>query len=177
MEVADEVKPRSMRVARLAGKMAEAAGLEKREVENIKSAALLYEAGDLQSSLPFFSEVVDFMAMEMDPSENPLGDRENVMLKSAASLLKEVEPILSAYFYHYVEEAGVLDKDLDTIPMGSAIIALADIHDRLTFNAPPVQEPEEYKSKGGVEKLGGRAFPHVAIYALHEAVALLDSCE
>jgi hypothetical protein len=174
MEVADDVKPRSMRVAHLAGKMAEAAGLEKREIENIKSAALLYEAGDLQSSLPFFCEVIDFMALEMDPAESRLGDRENVMLKSTASLLKEVEPLLYNYFHHYVEEAHVLDKDLDKIPMGSILIALADIHDRLTSNIPPLQEVEEYKSKAGIEKLGGRAFPHVAIYSLHEAVSKLE---
>jgi hypothetical protein len=174
MEVADDATPRSMRVARLAGKMAEAAGLEKREVENIKSAALLYETGDLQSSLPFFSEVVEFMSSEKEPSESRLSDRENVMLKSTASLLKEVEPILYSYFHHYVEEAHILDKDLDNIPLGSVLIALADIHDRLTSNVPPLQEAEEYGSRVGIEKLGGRAFPHVALYALQEAVSLLE---
>ena len=177
MEVADDVKPRSMRVAHLAGKMAEAAGLETREVENIKSAALLYEAGDLQSSLPFFSEVVNFMALEVEPSESRLDDRESVMLKSTASLLKEVEPILYNYFHHYIEEAHILDKDLDDIPMGSVLIALADIHDRLTSNIPPLQEVEEYSSKAGIEKLGGRAFPHVAIYSLHEATSLSEKSE
>ncbi len=171
MEVADDLKPRSVRVAFLAGKMAEAAGLEKREVENIKSASLLYEAGDLQSSLPFFGEVVDFMAAEKEPSEGHLDDRERVMLKSTASLLKEVEPILYNYFLHYVQEAHILDKDLDKIPMGSSLIALADIYDRLANHIPPLQEIEEYKSKAGIEKLGGRAFPHVAIYALNEATA------
>jgi hypothetical protein len=177
MEVADEENPRSMRIARLAGKMAEAAGLEKREVENIKSAALLYETGNLQSSLPFFGEVIEFMASEMEPSESQLSDRENVMLKSTASLLKEVEPILYNYFHHYIEEADLLDKDLDNIPMGSVLIALADIHDRLTRNVPPLQKAVEYGSIAGIEKLGGRAFPHVAIYALHEAVSLLERSE
>jgi hypothetical protein len=176
MEVADEVKPRSLRIAQMAGKMAEAAGLEKREVENIKSASLLYEAGDLQSSLPFFGEVVDFMAAETEPSEGLLSDRENVMLKSTASLLKEVEPILYNYFLHYVQEAHILDKDLEKIPMGSSIIALADIHDRLECNVPPLQEVEEYQSKAGIEKLRGRAFPHVAIYALQEAASQMGKC-
>ena len=171
MEVADDVRPRSLRVALLAGKMAEAAGLEKREVENIKSASLLYEAGDLRSSLPFFGEVVDFMALESEPSESHLNDRENVMLKSTASLLKEVEPILYNYFLHYVQEAHILDKDLDQIPVGSSLIALADLYERLSSNIPPLQEVEEYQSKEGIEKLGGRAFPHVAIYALHEATS------
>ncbi len=169
MEVADEKKPRSLRVAILAGKMAEAAGLEKREIENIKSAALLYEAGDLQSSLSFFEEVVDFMSAKSGPSENKLGDRENVMLTSIASILKEVEPLLSQYYLRYIQEAHVLDKDLDHILVGSSIIALADLYDRLSHGVPPIQEEEEYQSKEAIEKLSGRTFPHVAFYALHEA--------
>jgi hypothetical protein len=171
MEVADDVKPRSLRVAFLAGKMAEAAGLEKRDIENIKSAALLYEAGDLQSSLPFFHEVVDFMATGKDFSQDQLGDRENVMLKSTASLLKEIEPLLYNYFLHYVQEAHILDKDVEAIPVGSSLIALADIYDRLSNNFPLIQESEAYKSLASLESLGGRAFPHVAIYALREAMS------
>jgi hypothetical protein len=173
MEVADEVKPRSMRVAILAGKMAEAAGLEKRDVENIKSAALLYEAGDLHSSLPFFGEVIDFMAADSKLSQDQLGDRENVMLKSTASILKEVEPILLNYFQHYVEEADVLEKNLDDIPIGSSILALADIHDRLSNNMPLNQENEAYKTMQGIESLGGRAFSPIAVYALQEAISSL----
>lgn len=169
MEVADERNPRSLRVASLAGKMAEAAGLEKREIENIKSAALLYEAGDLQSSLSFFEEVVDFMSNRAGPSEKHLGDRENVMLSSTASILKEVEPLLSQYFRHYVQEAHILDKDLDSIPVGSSLIALADIYDRISHGVSLIQKNEEYQSKAGIEKLSGRTFPHVALYALHEA--------
>lgn len=171
MEVADDVNPRSLRVATLAGKMAEAAGLEKRDVENIKSAALLYEAGDLQSSLPFFSEVIDFMASDAKLSQDQLGDRENVMLKSTASILKEVEPILLNYFHHYVKEADVLDKNLEEIPIGSSIIALADIHDRLSNNIPLSQENDAYKSLQGIESLGGRAFSPIAVYALQEATS------
>jgi hypothetical protein len=171
MEVADDVKPRSLRVAILAGKMAEAAGLEKRDVENIKSAALLYEAGDLQSSLPFFGEVVDFMASDAKFSQDQLGDRENVMLKSIASILREIEPLLQNYFHHYVQEADILDKNLDVIPIGSSIIALADIHDRLSNNIPLNQKNEAYKSMQGIESLGGRAFSPIALYALKEAAS------
>lgn len=171
MEVADDVKPRSLRVAFLAGRMAEAAGLEKREVENIKSASLLYEAGDLRSSLPFFGQVVDFMAAETEPSEGHLNDRESVMLKSTASLLKEVEPILYQYYLHYVQEAHILDKNLEKIPVGSSLLALADIWDRLANDVPPLQDQEEYRSMDGIESLGGRSFPHVAIYSLHEATS------
>ena len=148
--------------------MGEAAGLEKREIENIKSAALLYEAGDLQSSLSFFEEVVGFMSSKFGPSEKQLGDRERVMLTSTASILKEVEPLLSNYFHHYVQEAHILDKELNIIPVGSSLIALADIYDRQTHGIPLVQENEEYQSKTGIDRLSGRSFPHVALFALHE---------
>lgn len=171
MEVADDAKPRSLRVAVLAGKMAEAAGLEKRDVENIKSAALLYEVGDLQFILPFFGAVVDFMATDTKFSRDQLGDRENVMLKSAASILKEIEPILLNYFHHYVQESDVLDKNLDTIPLGSSIIALADIQDRLSNDIPLNQKNEAYQSIHGIESLGGRAFSPLALYALKEAIS------
>ena len=130
----------------------------------------------LPSSLPFFGEVVDFMAAETEPTEGYLTDRENVMLKSTASLLKEVEPILYNYFLHSVQEAHILDKELDKIPMGSSIIALADIHDRLASYVSPLQEIEDYQSMAGIEKLGGRAFPHVVIYALQEALSSSGKC-
>jgi len=51
LEVADERKPRSVRVAHLAGKIAAAAKMSTFHIENIKSAALLLEAGDIRSNL------------------------------------------------------------------------------------------------------------------------------
>jgi hypothetical protein len=91
--------------------------------------------------------------------------------------LKEVEPILYNYYLHYVQEAHILDKDLNTIPIGSSLIALADIHDRLANNVPLLQDIKEYQSKEEIEKLRGRAFPHVAIYTLHEAAASSNKSE
>jgi hypothetical protein len=57
LEVADEKRPRSLRISLLAGKIAAAAGLPTFQVENIKSAALLLEAGDLRSNIPLYEQV------------------------------------------------------------------------------------------------------------------------
>jgi len=122
-EVADEKKPHSLRVSHLSGKIAQAAGLSTTEVENIKSAALLHEAGDLQSSLLFFEEVVDFMSGDMKISETQTIDKEQILLSTTASLLSAIEPLLSGYYQHYVKEADKLDKNLNEIPVGSSIIA------------------------------------------------------
>ena len=170
LEVADEAKPRLVRISQLAGKIAGAAGLDRREIENIKSAALLFEAGDLRSNLPLFDEISEFMGAEALASNSPLGDREMVLLNTTASLLKEVEPILSAYYRHYFQEAVILDKNLDEIPIGSGILALADIYDRIMTSASPYQDREEYKSLESLKKLSNRTFPESIINALEIAV-------
>jgi len=169
LEVVDEERPRSLRVSLLSGKIAEAAGLSTAEVENIKSAALLYEAGDLHSSLPFFEEVSDFMEKDMR-LEGKFRDREEVMLKTTASLLKEIEPILASYFLHYVEEANIMDKNLDKIPIGSSIIALADTYDHISREIPLPPGREGIKTLGDIKNLSGRSFPDSAVQALLQVV-------
>ncbi len=170
LEVADEEKPRSVRIAHMAGKMAGVAGLDRRQVENIKSAALLFEAGDLRSSLPLFEEISDFMGAGGKISKPPFGDRETVLLKTTTSLLKDVEPILSSYYRYYVQDADKLDKNLSEIPVGSSILALADIYDRVENNAPPFHDLEEYSSLKNILSLSGRTFHEAAVNALQIVV-------
>jgi len=171
LEVADERRPRSVRVAHLAGKIAAAAKLSTFNVENVKSAALLLEAGDMRSNLHLYDEVAAFMQKESKLTGKAGDDRANVLLRTTASLLKEVEPILANYFYHYVEEAKVLDKDLSTIPLESSIIALADLVDRLNTESLPAPWKNEIKSLQDIRKLSGRAFPAAAVQALFKPLA------
>lgn len=171
LEVADERKPRSVRVAHLAGKIAAAAKMSTFNIENIKSAALLLEAGDLRSNLHLYDEVAAFMERESKLSGKAADDRATVLLRTTASLLKEVEPILANYFYHYVEEAKILDKDLSTVPMGSSIIALADLVDRLNTDMLPAPWKAEVRSLQDIRKLSGRAFPAAAVQALFQLVS------
>lgn len=166
LEVADEKTPHSVRVSHIAGKISETVGLEKRDVENIKSAALLIEAGDLHSSIPFFGEVSGFLEAEGKVLADPLKDREKVILKTAGSLLKEVEPVLANYYLHYVQEAHTTDKDFDRIPMGSSIIALADVYDRIVHNLPNPHGLKELTSLSDIRLLSGRYFPDAAVQAL-----------
>jgi len=171
LEVADERRPRSVRVAHLAGKIAAAAKMSTFQIENIKSAALLLEAGDLRSNLHLYDEVAAFMERESKLSGKPADDRARVLLRTTASLLKEVEPILANYFYHYVEEAEILDKDLSTVPTGSSIIALADLVDRLNTDMLPAPWKNEVRTLQDIRKLSGRAFPAAAVQALFQLVS------
>ncbi len=169
LEVADKEKPHSLRVSLLAGKIAQTAGLSKAEVENIKSAALLHEAGDLQSSLPFYEEIVNFMSGDMKIPEAQTMDKEQVEAKAVASLLKTIEPLLSAYFHHYVKEADKLDKNLNDIPPGSSIIALANLYDRIENKVPTSLGEEKIETLEDIEKLSGRSFSIPHVWALKDS--------
>jgi hypothetical protein len=98
-------------------------------------------------------------------------DRQRILLKTTASLLKEVEPILSNYFYHYVEETKILDKDLANIPMGSSIIALADLYDRISTGMLHPQWKDKIHSLEDIQKLSGRSFPPSAVQALFQVTS------
>jgi len=167
LEMADDQRPRSVRLALLAGRIGRAAGFERRDEENIKSAALLAEAGNLRQSLPLFAEVSRFMEDETGAGTT-LDDRERVTLRTTAALLKDVEPILTGYFHHYVDGAGIVDKDLSRIPLGSSVLALAELYDRMVSLGPLRWGAEEIKSWPDLEKLSGRAFPEATVRALRE---------
>ncbi len=169
-EVADEKKPHSLRVSHLSGKIAQTAGLSTTEVENVKSAALLHEAGDLQSSLLFFEEVVDFMSGDMKISETQTIDKEQILLSTTAALLSAIEPLLSGYYKHYVKETDKLDKDLNEIPVGSSIIAIANLYDKIVSQVPGSLGGVEICSLEDIEGLSGRIFPASFVRALREAV-------
>lgn len=171
LEVADEVKPHSLRVSLLAGKIAKEMGLDKSEVEDIKSAALLHEIEALRSGLSLFDDVSDFMETGVKISKSPLTDKEKVLLKTTVALVKEIEPILAGYFHHYVEDANKLDKDLNEIPIGSSIIALADLYDRVIHQAVLPPNLQEYDSLDKIEKLSGLTFQMPVVRALKQIVS------
>jgi hypothetical protein len=166
LESIDEATPPAQRVAQIAGRIAAAAGLETSEIENIKSASLLSVAGDLSSSLPLFVEMTDFLGSDQDALASSLDDRTKVMLRSTSLLLKEIQPLLHAFYLHYVQQSDSLDKDLKGIPLGSGIMALAQVYDKIATRATPFQGREEFKSMVEIQKLAGRSFHLEAVEAL-----------
>ncbi|NIM90890.1 MAG: hypothetical protein GTO17_08075 [Candidatus Aminicenantes bacterium] len=170
LEVADKVRPPSVRVSLLAGRIAEAAGLKTSEIENIKSAALLSEAGIIRDSLPFFEDAADFVASRKEIDQSKIGEREKIILSSTGSLLKAIEPILAGYFHHYVEGAEATDKNLAEIPLGSSIIAIAKLYEKQIAQMP-AQEGGGVIKWEDVDKLSDRTFPADIVKALKSVVS------
>lgn len=173
LQVADEVKPRPLRVANLAGKIAKEMGLDIREIENIKAAALLYDTEDLVGGrLSFYADVSEVMASESGPKQSSLPDKDKVLLQTSASLLREIAPILNHYYKYYVQEASLLDKNLNEIHPGSCVVALADIYDRIRHQLPLPEGLKELSSLKELQSLSGRFFPEKAIQALNRLISI-----
>ena len=169
LEAADEVQPRSLRAAALAGRIADRLGLDRRDIENIKSAALLYESDRLPSSLSLLDQAADFVKDDLRTSKSEISSRERVLVTTAACLMKEVEPLLTGYFRHYVEYASVEDKNLEAIPIGSAVLALIKRYIKTFPKGEPTTE-EKLAFLAEVGPLKGRTYPEPVLAAFREAI-------
>ncbi|MDD8020045.1 MAG: hypothetical protein PHU81_02510 [Acidobacteriota bacterium] len=166
LEVGEEGKSRAEKIADLAGKMAEVLEINKAEVENIKSAALLSDIQELQNFLPLISQTSRLMEEE-NFVQNNLNDREKIMLKSAALILDEVQPLLQTYFVHYRQKSNELGKSLAVIPLGASLIALAELYIKLSQQGKVKIGPEEISSLEDIKRLKGSYFPEKAVDALY----------
>ncbi|MCX8159421.1 MAG: hypothetical protein N3G18_00630 [Candidatus Saccharicenans sp.] len=169
LEVGEEGKSQAEKVSELAGKIAAVMEINKVEVENIKSAALLSDIPELQNCLPLFSQTTQYMERE-SLAQLQLNDREKIMLKTAALILTEIQPLLQSYYVHYRQKAGELDKSLNSIPVGAAIIALSELYVRLARQGKVKVGPEEVSSLEDLQRLKGRYFPEKVVEALQLVV-------
>ena len=64
----------------------------------------------------------------------------------------------------------MLEKNLGRIPLGSSIIALADIYDKIATGAPASLGKHEIKNYADIEKLRGSSFHDTVVNALVKAI-------
>lgn len=169
LEVGEEEKSLAEKVAELSGKIAEILEMDKAEVENIKSAALLSDVQEFQNYLPLFSQTSDILGKET-LAQLQLTDQEKVMLNTATLILSEIQPLLQSYYVHYRQKANEIEKSLNSIPVGASIIALAELYLKLGRKGQVKIGPEEISSLEDIRKLKGRYFPERVIEALYLVV-------
>jgi len=165
LEVAEKDKSRPERVSILAGKIAEGMGLGKSEVENVKSASLLSEVQELKTFLPVFMDTSKFMETE-NVCGTKLSDNEKVLLKTTAALLEEIHPIIEAYFVHYGQKDSKPPDNLEDVPLGASIIALAESYERLKAHGSIRIGDVEVHSPEDFLKLRGTYFPDKIVEVL-----------
>jgi HD-GYP domain-containing protein (c-di-GMP phosphodiesterase class II) len=133
----EEEENHCFRVSIYATRIALYMGLEKDEIEDIRSAALMHDLGKLQVSRSILRKAV---SLNQDDQSLPSGTISYEPLLRGP--LGGVLPMLLGHHEQF-ESNG----DLAPVPMGARILAVADVYDDLTVNSPhrKALPPEEAK--------------------------------
>ncbi len=147
-------KGHSVRVAELSMETAIAMELPRTEVDNIRAAGLLHDIGKIEISGDVLRK-----AAQLTSEEKELMDSHSVkgayILASVGGVLKEVVPIVIAHHKYFIDTIESNHRDIQKIPLGARIVAVADAFDAMTTDRPyrkgmlPWQALEELISKSG----------------------------
>jgi putative nucleotidyltransferase with HDIG domain len=144
----------SGRVAELAMETAIAMQLPRAQVDNIRAAGLLHDIGKIEISGDVLRK-----AAQLTIEEKKLIDTHSLkggyILASVGGVLKEVVPIVIAHHKYFMDTMDSNNRDIQKIPLGARIVAVADAFDAMTTDRPyrkgmpPWQALEEIAEKSG----------------------------
>ncbi len=156
----------SQRVSSLAGSIAEALGLSRLRVEQVKMAALLHDIGKIEAVYTEILRKPDKLTNEEREVIESHVTRGEQLLRDLSSV---PDPVIKAVRYHHEREDGMGYPDGllgDEIPIGAKIIAVCDAVDAMLSDRP-------YRSalalSGVLEQLDehrGKQFDHRVVNAL-----------
>jgi len=147
----------SVRVAHLAEDIAKVMGLPKHELENIRAAALLHDIGKTEISM----EVVHKAAsLSIDERELMASHTEKgaQILALVGGVLKDAVPIVNAHHKYFFEAIKYSSEERESIPVGAAIIAVADAYDAIITDRPYRAGKPPWKAFEEIEKESGKQF-------------------
>ncbi len=165
----------SVRVAHLAEDIARAMGLSGLDVENVRAAALLHDIGKIEISLDVLHKAAALTDEEkklMD-SHTEKGAR---ILSLVGGVLKEAVPIVSAhhkYFFEREKHASEEREEQHTekdVPLGAAIIAVADAYDAMITDRPYRTGMQPWQAFEELEKGAGKQFHPGAVKAFKKVL-------
>jgi putative nucleotidyltransferase with HDIG domain len=170
----------SVRVAHLSEDIARTMGLSPLEVENVRAAALLHDIGKIEISLDVLHKAAALTDEEkklMD-SHTEKGAR---ILSLVGGVLKEAVPIVSAHHKYFFETEKPLSEGKEApgrkeepagkdVPLGAAIIAVADAFDAMITDRPYRAGMQPLKALEELEKGAGKQFHPGAVRAFKKVL-------
>lgn len=153
----------SVRVAHLAEDIAHVMRLPQFEIENIKAAALLHDIGKIEISMDIVQKAASLTTAEKKLMDSHT-EKGVKILSMLGGVLKEAVPIVLSHHKHYFEAEKSSFEETEAIPIGAAIIAVADVYDALITDRPYRAGKPPWKAFEEIEKESGRKFhPGVVI--------------
>ncbi len=163
----------SVRVAHLSEDIARTMGLSPLEVENVRAAALLHDIGKIEISLDVLHKAAALTddEKELMDSHSEKGAR---IISLVGGVLKEAVPIVSAHHKYFFETAKPSSEEeahvRKDIPLGAAIIAVADAYDAMVTDRPYRAGMQPWQAFEEVEKGTGKQFHPAAVKAFKKVL-------
>jgi len=153
LETADRyTKGHSLRVAHLSEDIARTMELSKYEIENIRAATLSTTEKELMDSH---------------------SEKGAKILSLVGGVLREAVPIVLAHHKYYFEAKKSSSEDRKEIPIGAAIIAVADAYDSIITDRPYRAGKPPWKAIEEIQKDSGKQF-HPEVVKAFKQVLIAD---
>jgi len=170
LESADRyTKGHSVRVAHLSEDIALAMELPKIQIENIKAAALLHDIGKTEISMDLVNKAASLTTTEKELIAAH-SERGAKILSLVGGVLKEAVPIVLAHHKYYFELKKFSSEEIEKIPIGAAIIAVADAYDALVTDRPYRAGKPPWKAFEEIERESGKQFHPEVVKAFKQVL-------
>jgi putative nucleotidyltransferase with HDIG domain len=158
LESADKyTKGHSVRVAHLSQDIAIAMELPRPKVDNIKAAALLHDIGKTEISMDIVNKAASLSKEERELMASHT-EKGAEILGMVGGILKEAVPIVLAHHKYYFESEKFSSNESEKIPIGAAIIAVADAYDAIVTDRPYRAGKPPWKAYEEIENEAGKQF-------------------
>jgi putative nucleotidyltransferase with HDIG domain len=144
-------------------------GLPSFERENIRVAALLHDIGKTEISMDIVRKAASLTATERElmSKHTEKGAR---IISLVGGVLEEAVPIVLAHHKFYFEKKDSSIEEKDEIPLGAAIIGVADSYDSMITDRPYRAGMMPWKAFEEIEKAAGRQFHPRVVKAFKEVL-------
>jgi len=162
-------KGHSVRVAYLSEDIARGMRLQNHEIENIKAAALLHDIGKTEISMNIVQKAASLSAAEKELMDTH-SEKGAKILSLVGGVLKEAVPIVLAHHQYYFEAKKFPSEEREEIPIGVAIIAVADAYDAIITDRPYRAGKPPWKAFEEIEKGSGKQFHPKVVKAFKQVL-------
>ena len=162
-------KGHSVRVANISEDIARVMGLPSFERENIRAAALLHDIGKTEISMDIVRKAASLTASEKElmSKHTEKGAR---IISLVGGVLEEAVPIVMAHHKYYFEKKDASIEEKEGIPLGAAVIGVADAYDSMISDRPYRAGMPPWKAYEEIEKASGRQFHPRVVKAFKEVL-------
>ncbi len=174
LESADRyTKGHSVRVSRISDDIARVMGLPSFERENIKIAGLLHDIGKTEVSMDIVRKAASLTSSERElmSSHTEKGAR---IISLVGGVLEEAVPIVMAHHKYYFEDKDFSSNKTEKIPIGAAVIAVADSYDAMITDRPYRKGRQPWEAFEVIEKGAGKQFHPQVVKAFKEVLMTKD---